>query len=275
MVKTCSQCGATNRDDATFCSSCGTSFAAPTAAPTVKPVPSVRVVRPGAPAPTAAPIRVPPPGMCYYHPTLPATYICSRCGRPVGRECANYYGDLIICPQCYPTISPMVAPPAPAFPPAPMGPPPFPPGPPMLGGPMIGGPMPAPIPGPAIPPRPRSVWGFILALIAGIVTIIAGAAATAILFANLALVPAWLANYWMAPLGIGILLGLVIILGAFLIWQGYSTLGGILVFVFALANIYLAVLIVVPALWVYVAIAIGIIALVLGLIGGLLGILSK
>ncbi|MCZ2845322.1 MAG: hypothetical protein O2U61_02305 [Candidatus Bathyarchaeota archaeon] len=79
----------------------------------------------------------------------------------------------------------------------------------------------------------------------------------------------------MAPLGIGILLGLVIILGAFLIWQGYSTLGGILVFVFALANIYLAVLIVVPVLWVYAGIAIGIIALVLGLIGGLLGILSK
>jgi len=101
MVKTCSQCGATNRDDATFCSSCGSSVTTPT----VKPVPSVEIIRPGTP-PTAAPIRVPPPGMCYYHPTLPATYICSRCGRPVGRECANYYGDLIICPQCYPTMSP-------------------------------------------------------------------------------------------------------------------------------------------------------------------------
>ena len=257
MVKTCSQCEATNRDDATFCSSCGTSFAAPT----VKPVPSVEVVRPGAP-PTAAPVRVPPPGMCYYHPTLPATYICSRCGRQIGRECTNYYGDLTICPQCYPTISPMAVQ---TFPPAP--------GPPMLGGPMPGGPMPPPVPG--IPPRPRSVWGFILSLIAGIVTIIAGAAATAILFSNLALVPAWLANYWIAPLGIGILLGLVIILGAFLIWQGYSTLGGILVFVFALANIYLAILIVVPTIWVYAGIALGIVALVLGLIGGLLGVLSK
>jgi hypothetical protein len=268
MVKTCSQCGATNRDDATFCSSCGTSFAAPT----VKPVPSVKVVRPGVPSPTAAPVRVPPPGMCYYHPTLPATYICSRCGRPIGRECANFYGDLVICPQCYPQISPMVAPAAPAFPPAPYGQPPMPPPP---GPPMLGGLMPVTMYGPAIPPRPRSVWGFLLSLVAGIVTIIAGAAATAILFANLAVVPAWLANYWMAPLGIGILLGLVIILGAFLIWQGYSTLGGILVFVFALANIYLAVLIVVPVLWVYAGIAIGIIALVLGLIGGLLGVLSK
>jgi hypothetical protein len=272
MVKTCSQCKATNRDDATFCSSCGSSFGTPT----IKPVPSVEIVSSSAQL-SAAPIRVPPPGMCYYHPTLPATYICSRCGRPIGRECANFYGDLVICPQCYPNISPMVAPAAPAFPPAPYGQPPMPPppGPPMLGGPMFGGPMPGPIPGPAIPPRPRSVWGFLLSLVAGIVTIIAGAAATAILFANLAVVPAWLANYWMAPLGIGILLGLVIILGAFLIWQGYSTLGGILVFVFALANIYLAVLIVVPVLWVYAGIAIGIIALVLGLIGGLLGVLSK
>ena len=71
------------------------------------------------------------------------------------------------------------------------------------------------------------------------------------------------------------LLGLVIILGAFLIWQGYSTLGGILVFVFSLANIYLAILMVVPVTWVYVGIALGIVALVLGMIGGILGILSK
>ena len=68
-------------------------------------VPSVEIIRPVTP-PLAAPIRVPPPGMCFYHSTLPAKYICSRCGRQIGRECANYYGDLIICPQCYPAMSP-------------------------------------------------------------------------------------------------------------------------------------------------------------------------
>ncbi|MCK5603370.1 hypothetical protein KAR91_15910, partial [Candidatus Pacearchaeota archaeon] len=145
-------------------------------------------------------------------------------------------------------------------------------------GPMPG-PMQGPMPGPAgpsfLPPKPRALWGFLMSLMAGILSIIAGAAATAILFANLVVVPAWLANYWMVPLGVGMLLGLVIILGAFLIWQGYSTLGGILVFVFALANIYVAILMVVPVTWVYAGIGIGIVALVLGMVGGILGILSK
>ncbi len=274
MVKNCPQCGASNRDDATFCSSCGVSFAAPT----VKPVPSVKVVRPGAPAP--APVRVPPPGMCYYHPSLPAQYICSRCGRPICRDDSRFYGDLNLCAQCYAGIYPVAVPmPGPPMPAAPMPAAPM-PGPPMPGPPMPGPPMPAaPMPGPVgptfLPPRPRALWGFLLSLMAGILSIIAGAAATAILYANLAVVPAWLANYWMVPLGLGMLLGLVIILGAFLIWQGYSTLGGILVFVFALANIYLAILMVVPISWVYVGIALGIVALVIGMVGGILGILSK
>ncbi|WP_455276556.1 zinc ribbon domain-containing protein [[Eubacterium] cellulosolvens] len=271
MVKSCPQCAASNRDDATFCSSCGASFAAPT----VKPVPSVRVVSPAAPSTV---VRVPPPGMCYYHPSLPAVYVCSRCGRPICRDDSRAYGDLILCPQCYAGIYPVAAP-APTMsyaPPPPMalpGPSPF-PAPAPMG--AMGPPGPPPIAGPGfLPPRPRPVWGFILALIAGIATIIAGATATALLYSNLAIVPAWLVDYWMVPLGVGVLLGLVIVLGAFLIWQGYSTLGGILAFIFSLANIYLAILIVVPTTIIYVAIAIGIVALVLGLIAGLLGILSK
>jgi hypothetical protein len=40
MVKTRPQCGASNRDDATFYSNCGASFSAPI----VKPAPSVGVV---------------------------------------------------------------------------------------------------------------------------------------------------------------------------------------------------------------------------------------
>lgn len=278
MVKSCPQCAASNRDDATFCSSCGASFAAPT----VKPVPSVRVVSPAAPS-TA--VRVPPPGMCYYHPSLPAVYVCSRCGRAICRDDSRAYGDLTMCPQCYAGIYP-VAVPAPTMsyaPPPPMAlPAPCPPpGPmPMAAGPMpmaaMGPPGPPPMAGPGfLPPRPRPLWGFLLALVAGILTIIAGASATALLYANLAIVPAWLVDYWMVPMGIGILLGLVVVLGAFLTWQGYSTLGGILTFIFSLANIYLAILIVVPAVIFYAPIAIGIVALVFGLIGGLLGILSK
>ncbi|WP_455277649.1 hypothetical protein [[Eubacterium] cellulosolvens] len=194
-------------------------------------------------------MRVSPPGMCYYHPTLPAAYVCSRCGRSICRGDSRFYGDLILCPQCHASIYP-VAVPRMDYAPLPM------------------------VPG-FLPPRARPVWGFILALLSGIVTIIAGAGATTVLYANLALVPAWLVDYWMIPLGLGILLGLVIILGAFLVWQGYSTIGGILTFIFALANIYLAILIVVPVIIMYVPIAIGIVAVVLGLIAGLLGILSK
>jgi len=103
-TKTCPQCGATERDDATFCSSCGVSFAAPT----VKPVPSVKVVRPGAPTP--APVRVPPPGMCYYHSSLPAQHVCSRCGRPICRFDTHFYGALVLCPQCYAGIRSLATP---------------------------------------------------------------------------------------------------------------------------------------------------------------------
>jgi hypothetical protein len=151
---------------------------------------------------------------------------------------------------------------------------------PMMGGPLAPFPPPAPFPAPLgipfLPPaRSYALWGFLLSLIAGILTIVAGAAATALLYLNLPIVPSWLSPYVLAPLGVGLLLGLVIILGAFLIRLGYTTLGGIIVFVFSLANIYLALLIVVPTLVVYWPIAFGIVALLLGLVGGILGILGK
>jgi H+/Cl- antiporter ClcA len=151
---------------------------------------------------------------------------------------------------------------------------------PMMGapmGPMMGAPMgpPGGFPIPFLPPRSTALWGFLLSLIAGIVSIIAGAVATAVLYLNLPIVPSWLSPYVIAFLGVGLLLGLVIILGAFLIRLGYTTLGGIIAFVFSLANIYVALLIVVPTLQVYAAITAGIVALVLGMVGGILGILGK
>jgi hypothetical protein len=139
--------------------------------------------------------------------------------------------------------------------------------------------MQAPMPFPMMPMggigRGMATWGFILSLIAGILAIIAGAAATAVLYMNLPLVPAWLSPYIIAFLGVGLLLGLVVILGAFLIRLGYTTLGGIIAFVFSLANIYIALLIVVPSMWVYAPIALGIAALIIGMVGGILGILGK
>jgi len=120
MVKRCPNCSASNPNNASYCSSCGTSFAAPTGTPTpaMKPVPSIRVVQPISQVyPGVAPMRVPPPGMCFYHPNLPAVYICNRCGRPICRDDAKMYGTLIICPQCYFMLPPLVPQPAPLLPP--------------------------------------------------------------------------------------------------------------------------------------------------------------
>ena len=97
MVRKCPACGYNNRDDAAFCSSCGSSLAG-AAGPILKPVPSVRVVTPVSPG---NPIRVPAPGQCYYHPNLPAVYVCNRCGRAICRDDSKAYMDLVLCPQCY------------------------------------------------------------------------------------------------------------------------------------------------------------------------------
>ncbi|MEM2902043.1 MAG: hypothetical protein QXO32_04865, partial [Candidatus Bathyarchaeia archaeon] len=39
---------------------------------------------------------------------LPAVYVCNRCGRPICRDDAKAYSDLILCPQCYFFVSPRV-----------------------------------------------------------------------------------------------------------------------------------------------------------------------
>ncbi|WP_455364831.1 zinc-ribbon domain-containing protein [[Eubacterium] cellulosolvens] len=118
MVKNCPYCSARNNDNANYCSSCGTSFT--TSTPTVKPVPSVKVIQSASPIyQRATPLRVPPPGMCFYHPNLPAVYICNRCGRPICRDDAKIYGTLIICPQCYVMLPPLAPPPTP-LPPQPI-----------------------------------------------------------------------------------------------------------------------------------------------------------
>lgn len=69
MVKKCPECGADNRDDAIYCSSCGIQIAVPPPVPTVIPI-----ARP------APPPRVPPPVMA---PPLPAVLPLPPPPRPI------------------------------------------------------------------------------------------------------------------------------------------------------------------------------------------------
>ena len=260
MVKRCISCGADNRDDATFCSSCGTSF--PAAA--VKPIPSVKVVTPV--APPGAALRVPPPGMCFYHPNLPAVYVCNRCGRAICRDDAKMYADLVLCPQCYAGVVPLGM--APGY--AGVGP----------GYAEVGpgyAPMPAPAPmglgPPFMPPRPRAIWGFIFLLAASILVMINGF----FVFYGLGISAPWVATwfFWLwswavswgvattgtVVIGLGVVLGLCLMLAAFLTYVGYETFGGIIGFICALLSIVIGG---------------GFFAgLALGLIGGILAILRK
>ncbi len=46
--------------------------------------------------------QLPMPGMCFYHREMPATYVCSKCGRSMCTSCDKTYGPLHFCPQCNP-----------------------------------------------------------------------------------------------------------------------------------------------------------------------------
>ncbi|MEM2902037.1 MAG: zinc ribbon domain-containing protein [Candidatus Bathyarchaeia archaeon] len=254
MVKKCPTCGANNRDDAAFCSACGASLtvAAPFAAPTVKPVPSVRVVSPVAPAMAPAPVRVPPPGMCYYHPNLPAVYVCNRCGRPICRDDAKAYSDLILCPQCYLMVPPPAYyAPVPAAPPPVMAPPPP--------------AMPPPAPAAVYPPA-RATWGFLTSLIAGIMIIINAAALLSLGFYTFwsGIFP-WITYFGAFPpwmlFAIGIILGVIVCIGSVLMILGYGTIGAVVVMPAAIISLILG----------------GgfIVGFVLGIVGGILGMLGR
>ena len=276
MVKKCPSCGYNNRDDAAFCSSCGASLAG--AAPALKPVPSVRVVTPVSPG---GPIRVPAPGQCFYHPNLPAIYVCNRCGRSICRDDSKAYMDLVLCPQCYAGVVPMVAQqqpqmmqqapqmmqqaPAPAFGPA-FGPPPQP----MPAMPVMSGapaPMFAPYPTFAQPSAPRALWGFILAMIAGILVILNAAALLSNAFYTM-----WTGVFFWLPVidpspmhglvfAIGAIIGLILVIGSILMLLGYGTIGSIVVFPLAVLSLIIGG---------------GFVAgFVLGVLGGILGMLGR
>jgi len=261
MVKRCPSCGYNNRDDAAFCSSCGASLAG-AAAPALKPVPSVRVVTP---VTAGGPIRVPAPGQCFYHPNLPAVYVCNRCGRAICRDDSKAYMDLVLCPQCYAGVVPMVAPaqpPAPAYAPTYAPPPPMP-------APMPAAPIMAPYPPPPFvqPAPPRALWGFILSMIAGILIILNAAALLATSFYNL-----WVGVFFWIPVIdnspthslifiIGAIIGLILVIGSVLMLLGYGTIGSIVVFPLAVLSLIIGG---------------GFVAgFVLGVLGGILGMLGR
>jgi len=262
LVRKCPTCGANNRDDASFCSACGTSLVAP---PSVKPVPSVRVVSPVMPA--GMPMRVPPPGMCFYHPNLPAIYVCNRCGRPICRDDSKAYQDLVMCPQCYQSVVPIIA--APAYPPAPAYAYPPPPAP-EYGPPPVGfgppGPMPVPPPPMAMFPPARSTWGFVISLIAGIMIIInAAALLSASFYAMWAGIFPWITYFGPFPpwilVAIGLILGIVVAIGSILMVLGYGTIGAVVVF---------------PAAVISLILGGGFVAgFILGVVGGILGMLGR
>jgi hypothetical protein len=264
MVKRCPSCGYNNRDDAAFCSSCGASLAG-AAAPALKPVPSVRVVTP---VTAGGPIRVPAPGQCFYHPNLPAVYVCNRCGRAICRDDSKAYMDLVLCPQCYAGVVPMVAapqPPAPAY--APTYAPAY--APPPMPMPAAPPPMMAPYPPPPFvqPAPPRALWGFILSMIAGILIILNAAALLATSFYNL-----WVGVFFWIPVIdpsathslifiIGAIIGLILVIGSVLMLLGYGTIGSIVVFPLAVLSLIIGG---------------GFVAgFVLGVLGGILGMLGR
>jgi len=139
--------------------------------------------------------------------------------------------------------------------------------------------MPVPVsayPPPTFLPRPRAVKGFSLSIFAGIVTILAGIAGTLLCLLFPGSVPSWLQPYIYGGVVIGVILGVLIFLGAFLIWHRYLALGGIMVFLASLANVYLVVVYFISEpYWPYVVMIMGLIALIFGVIGAILGIAGK
>ena len=137
--------------------------------------------------------------------------------------------------------------------------------------------MPVPVlPTPTFLPRPRAVKGFALSIFAGILTMVAGVMATILGLLFPGDVPAWLSPYIYGGVVLGLVLGAIILLGAFLIWHRFLALGGIIVFLASLVNVYLVlVYFFTMPYWPWVIMLVGLLALVIGVIGAIAGIAGK
>ncbi len=137
--------------------------------------------------------------------------------------------------------------------------------------------MPVPVlPTPTFLPRPRAVKGFALSIFAGILTMVAGVMATVLGLLFPGDVPSWLSPYIYGGVVLGLVLGAIILLGAFLIWHRFLALGGIIVFLVSLVNVYLVlVYFFTMPYWPWVIMLVGLLALIIGVIGAIAGIAGK
>jgi len=225
-------------------------------AASVKPVPSATGFSPVTPSPA---IRIPPPGMCHFHPSLPAVYVCGRCGKEICRDDAKSYENLVMCPQCYQSIVPIIS--ARAYQPA-LQLAPLPPKP-------MGFVSPVPM---GVPPHmgmfppARSTWGFVVSVIAGVMIIINAAALLSNSFYAMwvGIFP-WIASFGPFPswilVAIGLILGIVVAIGSILMVLGYGTIGAVVVFPAAVISLILGGGFVV--------------GFILGVIGGIVAMLGK
>ena len=117
---------------------------------------------------------------------------------------------------------------------------------------------------PFAPAPPRALWGFILAMIAGILVILNAAALLSPSFYVL-----WTGVFfWLPAVGpaslafaIGAIIGLILVIGSILMLLGYGTIGSIVVFPLAVLSLIIGG---------------GFVAgFVLGVLGGILGMLGR
>jgi hypothetical protein len=111
---------------------------------------------------------------------------------------------------------------------------------------------------------PRAIWGFILAMLAGILVILNAAALLSPgFYAQWTTIFFWLPAIGPASLSfaIGAIIGLILVIGSILMLLGYGTLGSIVVFPLAVLSLLIGG---------------GFIAgFVLGVLGGILGMLGR
>lgn len=119
----CPRCGRANSDEARFCSSCGATLAqsppvkvevkSPLTGVSVPKIPGSVVPNPNSPM---MPRQIQRIGTCFYHAELPASYVCSRCGRSICVSCSRQYGMLSFCPECYWGLAPRINQPTEPYP---------------------------------------------------------------------------------------------------------------------------------------------------------------
>ena len=169
--------------------------------------------------------------MCYYHQNLPATQVCSRCGRRICVSCSKPYGELALCPSCY-HATVMNQPAAQMAPP--VGPTLY-----AQGGLPAGGVVYGPFPKPHM--FRRFQWAVVLLLLTS----------AALIFANAGVLlwPAFFATWvglfpWVAQLGsfsfiLGVVLGMVIVGAVFLYMLGFKVLSAFMIFPTAIVSLFI------------------------------------